>query len=157
MLKISTKRSTNLSLVIAFTFLALCVAAVFFMPTVINMLIDTPDNIGNRDSITSGGRIFVHIVAYFLYAFIVSADVFSILLLLRIKKGLVFTKESVAFIRYVAWSCFGICLAFALLGVYFQLALIMSFITLFLCLCLRVVKNVIDEATEIKDENDLTV
>ncbi len=157
MLKISTKRSTMVSLVISVTFFVLCVAAVFFMPTVINMLIDTPDNIGNTGDITSAGRVYVHIVSYILLFVFALADVFNTLLLLRVRKGLVFTPLSVSLIRFVSWSCLGVCVCFLLLGVYFQLAFIMAFLALFLSLCLRVVKNVIEEATEIKGENDLTV
>lgn len=157
MLKISTKRSTMISIVISVTFFVLCVAAVFFMPTVIDMLIDTPDNIGNRGDITTAGRVYVHIISYVLLAVFALADVFNTLLLLRVRKGLVFTPQSVSLIRYEAWSCMGMFLCFLLLGVYFQLSFIMAFLSIFLGLCLRVVKNVIEEATEIKGENDLTV
>ncbi len=157
MLKVSSKFSNNLSLVIAVIFFFGCIAAAFLMPSVTNMLIDTPDNIGDRGSITEAGRVFVHIVAYFLLAIVTLADVLSIALLLRIRKGEVFTQKSVALIRGVSWSCILLCVAFALLGVYFQLALIMAFLALFLGVCLRVVKNVIEEATIIKSENDLTV
>ena len=157
MFKVSTKFSNNLSLAIAIVFLVGCIAAAFLMPTVTNMLIDTPDNIGDRGSITQAGRIFVHIVAFALLAIVTLADVLSIALLLRIRKGEVFTEKSIALIRGVSWSCILLCIAFALLGVYFQLALIMAFLALFLGVCLRVVKNVIEEATVIKGENDLTV
>ncbi len=157
MFKVSTKFSNNLSLAIAILFLVGCVTAAFLMPTVTNMLIDTPDNIGDRGSITQVGRVFVHIVAYVLLATVTLADVLSIALLLRIRKGEVFSEKSVTLIRGVSWCCILLCIAFALLGVYFQLALIMAFLALFLGLCLRVVKNVIEEATVIKGENDLTV
>ena len=157
MLKISTKRSTMVSLVISVTFFVLCVAAVFFMPKVINMLIDTSDNIGNRGDITTAGRVYVHIVSYVLLFVFALADVFLTFLLFRVRRGLVFSPISVSLIRYVSWSCIGVCICFLLLGVYFQLAFIMAFLALFLSLCLRVVKNVIEEATEIKGENDLTV
>lgn len=157
MFKVSSKFSNNLSLAIAIVFFIGCVAAAFLMPTVTDMLIDTPDNIGDRGSITEAGRIFVHIVAYVLLSIVALADVLSITLLLRVRKGEVFTDKSVALIRGVSWSCILLCVAFALLGVYFQLALIMAFLALFLGLCLRVVKNVIEEATIIKGENDLTV
>ncbi len=157
MFKVSSKFSNNLSLVIAIIFFIGCVAAAFLMPTVTNMLIDTPDNIGDRGSITEAGRIFVHIVAYVLLGIVTLADILSITLLLRVRKGEVFTDKSVSLIRGLSWSCILLCIAFALLGVYFQLALIMAFLALFLGLCLRVVKNVIEEATIIKGENDLTV
>ena len=118
---------------------------------------DTPDNIGDRGSITDTGRIFVHIMAYVLLLVVALADVLSIRLLLRVRKGDVFTGKSVSLIRGISWCCILLCLAFLLLGIYFQLALIMAFLALFLGICLRVVKNVIEEATLIKSENDLTV
>ncbi len=157
MLKVSSKFSNNLSLAIAIIFFVGCVIAAFLMPAVTDILIDTPDNIGNRESITEGGRFFVHIVAYVLLAIVALADIFNIALLLRVRKGEVFTTKSIALIRAISWSCILLCVAFALLGMYFQLAVIMAFLALFLGVCLRVVKNVIEEATIIKGENDLTV
>lgn len=157
MFKVSAKFSNNLSLVIAFVFLVGCIAATFLMPSVTNILIDKPDNLGDRESITQMGRLFVHIMAYVLLAVVTLADVLSIVLLLRVRKGYVFTSKSVSLIRGISWCCIALCLAFATLGVYFQLALIMAFLALFLGICLRVVKNVIEQATLIKIENDLTV
>lgn len=68
-----------------------------------------------------------------------------------------FTPASVALIRGVSWCCFLLCLVFGVLGKYFLLAYVVALAAVFLGLCLRVVKNVIEEATEIKMENDLTV
>lgn len=157
MFKISSKSSINFSLVVAAILLVGCIVTAFILPTVTNILIDTPDNIGDRASITDAGRTFVHIVAYLLLSVVTLADVLAVLLLLRVRKGEVFTPQSVALIRYISWGCVMLCALFALLGVYFQLALIMAFLSLFLGVCMRVVKNVIEEATFIKGENDLTV
>ena len=90
-------------------------------------------------------------------AAIFSIDIMLFKLLKRVNDGLVFTEISVALIRYISWFCFIICAAFCVLGIYFQLAFIVAFVALVLGTCLRVVKNVIEEATEIKSENDLTV
>ncbi len=157
MLKISKELSNKLSLVIAVIFFVACIVCAFLLPTVVDILIDTPDNIGNREAITLVGRVFVHIVSYVLLVVFTVADILLMFLLTRVRKGKVFTPVSVSLIRYVSWCLFLICVAFALLGIYFQLALIMAFLAMFLGICLRVVKNVIEEATEIKSENDLTV
>lgn len=157
MLKISNKISINLSIVIAVLFLVACVAGAFIMPTLVNMLIDTLDNIGNRGDITQTGRILVHIASYLILAVFAVADILMFFLLFRVKKGLVFTEISVSLIRRVSWCCFAVCLLFAFLGIYFQLSFIVAFLGIFLGVCLRVIKNVIAEATEIKNENDLTV
>jgi len=157
MLRIPKKISINISLVIAVLFFAICIAAVFIMPERVNMLIDTPDSIGNRADISAAGRVFVHIMAYTALLAVLLADIMLFLLLLRVRVGKVFTDKSVALIRAVSWSCFLLCAAFCGLGIYFQLAFIVAFAALFLGMCLRVVKNAIEEATEIKCENDLTV
>lgn len=157
MLKISNKISINLSIVIAVLFLVACVAGAFIMPTLVNMLIDTPDNIGNRGDITQTGRILVHIASYLILAIFVIADIFMLSLLSGVKKGLVFTDNTVSLIRGVSWCCFAVCFLFAFLGFYFQLSFVVAFLGIFLGVCLRIVKNVIAEATEIKNENDLTV
>lgn len=157
MLRVSNKFSINLSIVISLLFFAACVAGVFIMPTLTNMLIDTPDNIGNRGEITETERLLVHIAAYLILAVFMFADVLMFTLLQRVKNGLVFTEKTVSLIRGVSWCCFAVCLLFAFLGIYFQLSFIVAFLGVFLGVCLRVIKNVIAEATEIKNENDLTV
>lgn len=157
MIKIPNKVSINISLAIAAVLMAACIFATFIMPPLVEMLINLPDNIGNRGDITDSGRVFVLVLAYLMLMVLVLADVLMILLLLRVRKGLVFTDLSVALIRGISWCCFAICLVFGLLGLYFQLSLILAFFAIFLGVCLRVVKNVIAEAVQIKSENDLTV
>ena len=157
MLKISNKASINISLIVAAIFMVACIFAAFIMPPLVQMLINLPDNIGNRGDITNTGRIFVLIMSYVMLLILSLADTFMIILLLRVKKSLVFTDKSIALIRGISWCCFVICIVFALLGIYFQLSFILAFFAVFLGISLRVVKNVIEEATEIKSENDLTV
>ena len=157
MLKISKKLSVFLSLTLSVLFLVTCIAGVIILPFLAEMLINVKDNIGFRDDITDGGRIFVLVMAYLLLAVAMFADIMLFALLLRVRSGLVFTEKSVALIRGVSWCCFLLCAVFCGLGIYFQLAFILAFAAVFLGLCIRVVKNVIEEAMEIKSENDLTV
>ena len=121
------------------------------------MLIDLPDNIGNRAAITATGRVAVLIAAYCILADFMLADSLLFALLLRVKRGLVFSTATVSLIRGVSWCCIGLCGLFCFLGVYFQLAFPVALMALFLGLCLRVCKNAFEEATQIKQENDLTV
>ncbi len=157
MIKITNKASINISLAVAAVFMVACLFAAFIMPPLVEMLINLPDNIGNRGDITESGRVFVLVLAYLMLIVLILADVMMILLLLRVRKGLVFTEKSIALIRGISWCCFGICLVFGMLGLYFQLSFILAFFAIFLGVSLRVVKNVIAEAAEIKSENDLTV
>ena len=157
MFKIPSKLSVSLSIALSIAFFCACIAGAIIMPYLTDMLIDIKDNIGFCNEITISSRIFVLIMAYFMLAVIMLADIMLFMLLLRVRHGDVFTSGSVALIRGVSWCCFLLCFAFLGLGIYFQLALILAFAALFLGLCIRVVKNVIEEATEIKSENDLTV
>lgn len=157
MLKISPKISINISLVIAAVFMVACVFGAFIMPPLVEMLINLPDNIGNRGDITDFGRILVLVMAYVMLSILMLADGLMIALLTRVRKGLVFSSKSIACIRGISWCCFMISVVFIILGIYFQLSFILAFFAVFLGISLRVVKNVIEEATEIKSENDLTV
>ena len=157
MLKISKKLSTTLSLALAVFFFLCCVVGLFILPALTEMLINLPDNIGNRSDITPLGRSLSLVCAYAIVLIMMLADVFLFRLLLHIRKGEVFTDRSVSLIRGVSWCCLGLCIPLGILGIYFQLAWIVCFLAIFLGLSLRVCKNAFEEATQIKQENDLTV
>lgn len=157
MLKISKNLSTTLSLLLAVFFFLCCVAGLFVLPTLTDMLIHLPDNIGNRDNITQFGSTLSLICAYAIVLDMMLADTLLFFLLLRVRRGEVFTEKSVSLIRGVSWCSLGLCLPFGGLGLYFQLAWIVCLLAVFLGICLRVCKNAIEEATAIKQENDLTV
>ena len=85
------------------------------------------------------------------------ADGFLVKLLLLVKKRQVFTDKAVSCLRTISWCCF-IEAGLLLLGViYYYVVPILAFIVFFLGLVLRVVKNVIEEATALKAENDFTI
>ena len=157
MLKISKKLSTSLSLALAIFFFISCIAGLFILPTLTEMLLNTPDNIGHRENIGLLGRTLSLISAYLIVLIMMLADGLLFFLLLQVRKGEVFTDTSVGLIRGVSWCCLSLCLPFGFLGIYFQLSWIVCFLALFLGLALRVCKNAFEEATQIKQENDLTV
>ena len=157
MFKISKSISLSISIAVSFVFFFICIAGLFILPDLTEMLINIPDNLGDRDSISNIGRILVMFTAYCIVLDFILADVLLFFILIRVKNGQVFSPAPVSLIRGVSWCCFLLCLFFGVLGRWFQLAFIVSFLAIFLGICLRVVKNVIEEATEIKNENDLTV
>ena len=157
MFKIPKEYSVIISIVLAVIFFAVCVSGLFIMPALSEMLINTKDNIGSRNEITQAGRAFVLTLAYLILVTVIIADSLLLALLLRVRKGLVFTNISTALVRGISWCCVLLGIVFCALGIYFQLAFILAFAAAFLGICLRVVKNVLEEATEIKSENDLTI
>ncbi len=157
MLKVSKDFSIVLSLTIAVFFFLCCIGGLFVMPGLVQILIDTPDNIGNRQEISQLGRTLVLIASYGILADLIAADCMLFTLLLRIRKRLVFTHTTVSLIRGVSWCCLLLCAIFCFLGIYFQLAFIVALCALFLGICLRVCKNAFEEANQIKQENELTI
>ena len=157
MLKIPRKTSAGISIALSVMFFIVCIAGAVAAPYISEMFINARDNIGLRSEIGAGGRVYVLVLVYLMIAVAMLADALLFILLLCVRSGNVFTSKSVALIRGVSWCCFLMCGIFCALGIYFRLSFIVAFAAVFLGLCLRVVKNVIEEATEIKSENDLTV
>ena len=78
-------------------------------------------------------------------------------LLANIRKDFVFTENNVRHLRVISWCCFAVALVLAISGFYYILFLMVAVAAAFFGLILRVVKNVIEQAMIIKNENDFTV
>jgi len=157
MLKISRNASVTISLIMSVIFFLAVIAGLFAAPKLVQVMLDTPDYFGNRESITDCGRGFVLAVTYIILVLIALADILMFLILRSVRNSAVFTDSTVAYIRYVSWLCILVGCLFFSVGVYITMAIIAGFAAVFGGFCIRVVKNVIEEATAIKSENDLTV
>lgn len=153
MLRISNRQSVNLSLAISVIFFVLCIAGAFALPFLLGMFVE----MRNMPHISTEIFIYILVVAYLILAVFVLADVLLFKLLQRVKYGAVFTQKSVQLIRGVSWCCIAASVLFCCVGIFFYICFAIGLMGIFLGLCLRVTKNVIAEATEIKSENDLTV
>lgn len=78
-------------------------------------------------------------------------------LLSNIRKEAVFVMANVKYLRLISWCCFIVSIILLLSGSYYLLFLIIAVAAAFFGLILRVVKNVIEQAVMIKDENDYTI
>ncbi len=79
-------------------------------------------------------------------------------LIVNIEKGQVFIAENVAGLRLVSWCCVFVALICFLSGVIIWLALLLvSAAAGFMALIVRVVKNIFEQAIEMKDELDFTI
>ncbi len=151
MLTISKKHSLILSLSLSVLFFALCTVGAIFLPHITEVFISM------KERFPENGPTVVLILAYCVLFIAAVADGLLFVLLLRVRRSLVFTKASLSLVRSLSWCCLAIGLIFAVLGYYFLISFAVAFAAVFLGLCLRVVKNVLEEASEIKSENDLTV
>ena len=100
--------------------------------------------------------VYIIVYACFVPALIA---LFSLDLLLRnIRKDLVFINANVKSLRIISWCCFVIAIIL-LCGIPFfhEILFAGAAAAAFFGLLMRVVKNVIETACEIKDENDFTI
>ena len=78
-------------------------------------------------------------------------------LLINIRTGKVFTHTNVILLRYLSWCCFFV-VPITAIGSFSYISLfVIAAAAAFMGLILRVLKNIMAAATEIKGENDLTV
>ncbi|MBQ2939791.1 MAG: DUF2975 domain-containing protein [Clostridia bacterium] len=157
MLKISRKHSVTLSLVIAGLFLAMLIACAVVLPQIVTPLVTYANQSGLLPALLPATVIPVLVLAYLVVATMALADILLVRLLLHVRGEEVFTAKAVSLIRGISWCCFLLCLWFTVVGIWFQLSFVVAVAAVFLGLCLRVVKNVIEQAIVIKEENDFTV
>ena len=155
--RIDRKTSEAVSLAATVLFLAAVAVCAVLMPRICAGLIDAKGEMSPRFAVDGSGRILITVLGYLTLLFMAGAGVSTLRLLLRVRSGKVFTEKTVALIRLISWCCFPIAVIFGVLGVWFTVSFGVAFMAFFVGICLRVVKNVIEEATAIKQENDLTV
>ncbi len=78
-------------------------------------------------------------------------------LLKNIRKKEVFTEKNVKLLRLLSWCSFAVSGILFVSGFYYLMFLLIAFAAAFFGLILRVVKNVIEQAVMIKNENDFTI
>ena len=144
--------SVAISLILTGVFLAVLIFCLFIMPGFVRLILPVSPR-----TIMTGDAVLITAVGYCILLLAMLADILLFRILLLVRAGEVFSSRSVALIRGVSWCAIGVSLLFLLTARYFLIALALAFTAMLLGLCLRVVKNVIEEATAIKAENDLTV
>jgi len=146
--------SVTLSLAVTYFAGAALLAAMVFMPGLLNLWSSSYYEIYD---------IGFHPASFMLLAFYACcpagwAAIISLLRLLHnIRKDKIFTRQNVKLLRVISW-----CFAFTALAsifatyAYYPCALVFAAAS-FLFLILRVVKNVMEQATLLREENDLTI
>ena len=78
-------------------------------------------------------------------------------LLSNISKQELFTEQNTRCVRVISWCCFGVAAVMCGLTFWRLLALLIAVVAAFVGLILRVVKNMLAAATELREENDFTI
>ncbi len=156
MLKIPAKTSSLLSVIASIILFIGCAVCAVVLPSWVDILLRAR-GVEIAQTISAGEHALIIALAYNILAVVALTNILLLKLLLRVRSGLVFTAKSVGLIRGISWCCFLLAAVFFILGFYFMLSFVITFFAIFLGMCIRVVKNVIEQAVEIKCENDLTV
>ena len=151
------EKSSTLSLAVCFFFTALLTAGLFFGPWAIKMWFQLYR--GWED----GSEGLRQLVKTFNFCFYPSAPfgfvtLYSLIkLLLNIRKGDIFLMANVRYLRRISWCCFVVAAITTVGGVFYLPFFCIAIAAAFIGLLLRVVKNVMENAVELKAENELTI
>ena len=109
------------------------------------------------------GEALARMIALFKWCFYPCAvfayiTLYSLLrLLFNIKKDDVFVVANAVYLRRISWCCLAVAAITFIGGLWYLPFLFVAFAAAFVGLLLRVVKNVMQSAAEIKAENELTI
>lgn len=78
-------------------------------------------------------------------------------LLRNIRRGKVFEADNIKKLRFISWFCIAIGLITFGAGFYYASFFLVAVAAAFIGLIVRVIKNIFEQAMEIKTENDFTI
>ena len=137
--------------------LAAIVLIMLYLPPVVSGLIDIPDQIGNRNELDAEGRKLILLDAYAILALAAVCDTLVIVLLVKVIRKQEHAKSFGTLLLCIAICCFGEAILFTLLITQFQMALFAVCFALALGLCMLIVRHLLAQAAEIKQENEFTI
>lgn len=150
------KHSVTLSIAICFIFTAVLTAGLFLAPWALKMWFTLYR--GWVDSYPLADTLNAFKACFYPSAVFAYITLYSLIrLLFNIRRDDIFIPQNVKYLRRISWCCF-IVAAITLVGGLFYLPI--GFIGIaagFVGLMLRVVKNVMQTAVCIREENDLTI
>lgn len=151
------KRSVTLSIIVCFAFTVILTAGLFLGPWAVNMWF------GIYRGWKEGGVALKTITTLFCACYYPSSvfayiTLYSLLkLLFNIKKGDIFITANAKYLRRISWCCFAVAAITFVGGIFYVPFGFIAIAAAFVGLMLRVVKNVMQNAVEIKTENELTI
>ncbi len=144
------ERSINLTITLMVSLTVAFVILIFTGP----MLASWYGDLSGKGEV--GAKILL-LVFYFCSPAAVIVIVSGLKLLFNLKKGVFFTKENTLHIRRMSISCLTVVPLCVVGCLWFYGFIPITVAALFMFLILRIVKNVFQYGTELKEENDLVV
>lgn len=146
----NSSKSVVLSLICTKIVIGLVLVFIFIAPELVGTYVDyTGKNPGIQASLVA--TIYACSVPGLIALFCLNK------LLNNIKTGQVFIERNVKCLRIISWCSFAVSIILIVSGFYYLLFIMLAIAAAFFGLILRVVKNVIEQAMIIKNENDFTI
>jgi len=149
-------KSAKLSLIVCWVAIVLFAACLIGLPMIFNLYFINYRGL-TPVIVTLRFRIVMLTSMYIGVLLAICALYGLIKLLHNITADKVFISENVSFLRLISWCCFGAALVTVVASFEYFPVIIISIAAAFVGLILRVVKNVMQAAVELKEENDLTI
>ena len=151
------KRSVTLSLAVCFVVCAVLTVGLFLGPWAVKMWFQIYR--GWSENGEAMERMLVLFkVCFYPCACLGFVTLYSLIrLLLNIKKDDIFITPNVKYLRRISWCCIVVSLVTLAAGILYIPYLFVSVAAGFMGLMLRVVKNVMENAVQLKEENELTI
>ncbi len=151
------KKSVKLSIIVCFVFLVILTAGLFLGPwAVIKWFVAYRGWSVELPAIKAILSIFC--ACYYPCSVFAYITLYSLLkLLFNIKKDEIFINQNVKYLRRISWCCFAVAFITLVGGIFYIPFSCIAIAAAFVGLMLRVVKNVMQNAVEIKAENELTI
>lgn len=151
------KRSVTLSIVVCFIFIGVLTASLFVGPWFVKFWFTVYRGWAeNGEAMHNMSTLFA--ACFYPSALFAYITLYSLLkLLFNIKKEEIFIDRNVKYLRRISWCCYTVALITLVGGFYYVPFLFVAVAAAFVGIMLRVVKNVMQNAVEIKQENELTI
>lgn len=153
----NSKKSVTLSIIVCFIFVAILTAGIFAGPYFMKLWFTV------YRGFSENGEALQKMLSLFKWCFYPSAvfayiTLYSLLkLLFNIKRQEIFIEKNVSYLRVISWCCFAVAVITLVGGFIYIPFTVVAVAAAFVGLMLRVVKNVMQNAVEIKAENELTI
>ena len=148
-IKWTSTKSLKLTRILTTAVFVLACAILFLIPIITQWY----DNVSGKEPIMT-----VLTVCFYLCDILAILALWELSVMLKnISKQELFTDRNTRCVRIISWCCFGVGAVFAGLAFWRLLALLVALIAAFVGLILRVVKNMLATAAEIREENDYTI
>ena len=149
-------KSVILSIAVCFIFAVLLTIGVFFGPALMKLWFVSYRGWGTEAAIEK--MLILFSCCFYPSVPFAYLTLYSLLrMLFNIKKEEIFVIQNVRYLRRISWSCIVVAFITFVGGIFYVPFLCIAVAAAFVGLLLRVVKNVMQNAYEIKQENELTI